>query len=242
MTTFNKLYSISYDFYENYNENLEKLIRYIDKTESNSVVTAPELCLTNYSFNKLDESVKFGEKALEKILPLSQNRLITFTLVTEKNNKYFNTALTLYKNKIIHSQSKHKLFKFGDEHKYFSQGNLDNIDIFEVDGIRFAKLICFELRFIELWKRIQGADIIMIPALWGKLRKKQLEIISQALAVVNQSYVIVSNSTNADMAASSAIITPFGERILNDNQNLLSMDFDKNEVRKMRRYMDIGLS
>ena len=174
-------------------------------------------------------------------MPFSKDRVITLSLTTKHNNKYFNTAMTFYNNKIIHSQSKYKLFKFGNEHKYFYPGDKEKIKIFEINGIRFAILICFEIRFIELWQKIQGADIIMVPALWGKLRKRQLEIISQAMAVINQAYVIVSNSKNDDMASSSAIINPFGEKILDDKKNILSMDFDKNEIKKMRRYMDIGL-
>ena len=240
--TFKKLYSISFDFYENsYEENLEKLLFFINKTESNSVIVAPELCLTNFSFGKLEESANFGKEAIKEILPYSKDRVIILSLTTKHNNKYFNTAIALYDNKIIHYQSKYKLFKFGNEHKYFSPGDEKEIKIFEINGIRFAVLICFEIRFIKLWEKIQGADIIMIPALWGKLRKKQLEIISQAMGVINQAYVIVANSKNEDMADSSAIITPFGERVLDDKKNILSMDFDKNEIKKMRRYMDIGL-
>jgi hypothetical protein len=84
-------------------------------------------------------------------------------------------------------------------------------------------------------------DILLVPALWGILRKRQLEIISDSLAVINQCYVMVSNSKNEDMASSSAIITPFGECVRDDEKDILQMQYDKKEIIKMRRYMDVGI-
>ncbi len=240
--TFKKLYSISFDFYEDsYNENLEKLIDRVEKCEENSIIVAPELCLTNFSFDNLQKSAKFGKKAIEEIKRYSKNKVITFSLTTQRDGKFYNSAITLYQKQIVHSQDKYKLFKFGNEDRYFTSGEVEKIKIFEINGIKFAILICFEIRFITLWQRIQGADVIMIPALWGKLRKKQLEIISQAMGVINQAYVIVANSKNSDMASSSAIITPFGERVMDDNKDILQMPFLPKEIKKMRKYMDIGL-
>ena len=68
-----------------------------------------------------------------------------------------------------------------------------------------------------------------------------MEIISSSLAVINQAYVVVSNSKNSDMASSSAVVTPFGEVFRDDNQDFLELDFKINEVKKMRRYMDVGI-
>jgi len=81
----------------------------------------------------------------------------------------------------------------------------------------------------------------MIPALWGKLRKMQLEKITASMAIINQAFVILSNSTQEDMAGSSGIITPFGLEYRDDSKEFISLDADLNEIKKMRRYMDIGL-
>ncbi len=239
---FKYLVSISYDFYEDsYEKNLKKLLDSIKKAKKGSIILAPELCLTNFSFDDMQNSSDFGSIAVKKILELSYDKLISFTLTTKRDDKYFNTAITCYNGKIIYQRDKYKLFKFGDEHKYFEDGNIDDIEIVQINGVRFAILICFEIRFPELWLKIKGADVILVPALWGALRKKQLEIISNSLAVINQAYVVVSNSKNSDMASSSAVITPFGEVFRDDNQDFLELDFKINEVKKMRRYMDVGI-
>ena len=242
MTTFRKLVTVSFDFYEDaYEENLSKLIEGIENFPQNSIVLAPELCLTNFSFSKLEEAAEFGENSLEKIKELSTDKIISFSLTTKRDDKYYNTAVILHDKKIRYQRDKYQLFKFGDEDKYFEPGCEDDVKIVEIDGVKFGVLICFEIRFIDLWKKLQGVDILLVPALWGILRKKQFEIISNSLAVINQCYVMVANSKNSDMADSSAIITPFGEFVRNDSKTMLEMDFDKKEITKMRRYMDVGI-
>ena len=243
MTTFKHLVSISYDFYEDsYETNLKKLLDGIEKAKKGSIILAPELCLTNFSFDDMKKASDFGSSTLTKILDLSHDKLISFSLTTKRDKNYYNTAVICYYGEIVYQRDKYKLFKFGDEHKHFKEGSLEDVKIVEIEGVRFAILICFEIRFTKLWEKIRGADVILIPALWGILRKEQLEIISNSLAVINQAYVIVSNSKNSDMASSSAIITPFGEQVRDDSKDFLQMEFKKSEIKKMRRYMDVGIS
>jgi len=242
LTTSRKLVTLSFDFYEDtYEQNLQKLIEGIEKSPQNSIILAPELCLTNFSFSKMQEASDFGQKALEKLKELSKDKIISFSLTTKRENSFFNTAVLLHDKKIAYQRDKYKLFKFGDEDKYFQEGFEKDVKIVEIDGIRFGILICFEIRFIELWKKLQGIDVLLVPALWGVLRKKQLETISNSLGVINQCYVLVANSKNSDMADSSAIITPFGESLRDDLTSYLEMDFNKKEIKKMRRYMDVGI-
>ncbi|MBT3882399.1 MAG: carbon-nitrogen hydrolase family protein, partial [Campylobacteraceae bacterium] len=35
--------------------------------------------------------------------------------------------------------------------------------------------------------------------------------------------------------------TPFGDEVRDDNKELISMLYDKKEIRKMRRYLNIGI-
>ena len=107
----------------------------------------------------------------------------------------------------------------------------------EIEGVKYALLICFELRFKELWKLVEGADVVLIPSRWGKLRKMHLEVLSRALAVMNQCYVIVSNSSDEDMASSASIISPAGHVTMDDKQEAVEGTIDFREIKKMRRYI-----
>jgi len=76
---------------------------------------------------------------------------------------------------------------------------------------------------------------VLIPARWGKTRKKHLETLSQALAIMNQSFVVLSNSADEDMARSSSIISPWGEVTMDDNLEIIEADIHLKEVKKVRR-------
>ena len=77
--------------------------------------------------------------------------------------------------------------------------------------------------------------------MWGKLRKRHFEQFTEALALMHQCFVIASDSANDDMAKSSAVIDPFGVPYRDDRKSLLDKQVNLGDIKKMRRYMDIGL-
>lgn len=221
--------------------NFKTLERLLNKTPDNSIVLTPELCLSGYKYDSMEESSCFSEYILPKLQKLSKNKIIALTLIEKADNLYYNNFKILSREKLIYTQTKSKLFQLGDEQKFFAKGDEHNIKIFEIDGIKIAVLICFELRFTELWQQILGADIILVPSFWGKLRKEHLKALSHALAIANQAFVIVANSSDETMASSSGIITPFGDVYRDDSSYIISKNVDLNEIKKMRRYLNIGL-
>lgn len=226
---------------KDFEKNLQKLIKQIEKTPNNALILAPELYLTGYAYDRMDDAVAISLKAIEILKELSKNKTIALTLTTKKKKSYFNTLHIFHKGKVIHTQSKAKLFVLNDERVHFEAGDEKDIKIVEIDGVKVATLICFELRFIDLWKKIQGADVILVPAMWGLLRKQNFEILTRALAVANQCFVIASDSANKEMAKSSAIISPFGDVTKDDEKKLILCDANFKEIKKMRRYLNIGI-
>lgn len=225
-----------------FQKNLEELKNLINSCEENSIILTPELVLSGFSYDRMDEASTFSIKAIEEIKELSTNKIIALTFITKKDENFYNTLNIFHNQKIIHTQSKFKLFPLGDELTHFKPGNLEDIKIININGLKIATLICFELRFPELWLKVKGADIILNPAMWGIKRKDHYESISKALALVNQCFVIASNSADDNMAKGSAIITPFGNIIKNDQENIIKATFDKQELIKTRKYIDIGLN
>jgi len=223
---------------DNFELNLENYLHIIDGINS-GIITAPEVYFTNFAYDRFDESVEFSQKALKEIIKRSQNKTLCFTMNVKEDDKYYNQGFLIHNQKIIHTQRKYKLFTIGKEIKYYTQGQKEDIKIVEIDGIKIAMLICFELRFKELWKVVEGADVVLIPAKWGKLRKKHLEILSQALAIMNQSFVVVANSSDDDMAKSSAIISPFGEVVMDDDAKIINKVCEFEEIKKIRRYLRV---
>jgi len=189
----------------------------------------------------MQEASEFSLLAIEQLQKLAFNKTIALTLITKKDDKFFNTLYIFDKQKIIHTQSKIKLFPLGNELEHFVAGNEEDIKIIDINGLKIATLICFELRFPELWQKVAGADIILNPAMWGLKRKDHYETISKSLALVNQCFVIAANSADSNMAKGSAIISPFGNVFKDDKKEIIIDEVDLNEISKVRKYINIGL-
>jgi predicted amidohydrolase len=225
----------------NFQDNLDHLETLILQTPKESFILAPELCLTGYAYGRIIEAAKFTKIAIEKLTELSKERTISLTMTNKECEDYFNTFYIFHKGKIIHKQSKIKLFTLNDENKYFESGREEDIKIFELDELKIGVLICFELRFLDYWQKLKGADIILIPAMWGSKRKDNYETLSKALAVANQCFVIASDSADESCAKSSAIITPFGDVTIDDSKEVISKTIDLKEIKLMRKYLDVGI-
>ena len=73
-----------------------------------------------------------------------------------------------------------------------------------------------------------------------KIRAQNFQSLTNALAIMNQCYVMASDASNEDATGLSGIITPFGEEHRNST-HLLCHPFERQSITKMRRYLDIGI-
>ena len=224
-----------------YKKNLEQLLDYIRENQNRDLIMAPEVYLTAYDYDNFEEAVAFYDTAMEAILPLVSTQILVFTIIRKESDRVVNQAVVIHNHKVVYKQNKYKLFRIGDEHRYFEAGEIEEIKHFEIGGVSFALIICFELRFKELWRRLERVDIVLIPAMWGKPRKRHLEVLSQALAVMNQSFVVVCNSANDDMASSSAIISPWGDVVMDDDAESISHTIDLKDIKRTRRLIPMQI-
>ncbi len=220
-----------------YQENLDKLLELLKENQEKQIIVAPEVYLTAYDYEHLTTAAKFSAKALKILKSEVNEQIVVITLILEEDNYFVNQAVVIHKHRVVYKQNKVKLFKLGDEDLYLMAGKKKKIQPFEIEGVKYALLICFELRFKDLWKQIEGVDIVLVPARWGLARKRHLEILSSALAVMNQCYVLLANSSDSDMASSSAIISPNGSVLKDDMQESIEGTIDFREIKKMRRYI-----
>jgi len=242
MTSKKTLVALQFE-YENKSleENFETLQRLLNKTPKDAIILAPELCLSGYKYDNMDQSAEFSKHIQEELQSLSSSKTFALTLIEKIDGKFYNNLKIFHNGHLIQSRPKAKLFPLGEEELHFQSGNNKDIKTVTIDGIKIATLVCFELRFTELWQQTLGADIILVPSFWGKLRKEHLKTLSHALAIANQAFVIVANSSDEDMASSSAIITPFGDVYRDDSSFFIKHEINFNEIKKMRRYINIGL-
>ena len=224
---------------KSYAENLQKLLSIIGTTKAELIV-APELALTDFDYEHFERVANFYETALSQLLEAISDKILVLTMTKKEGSNFVNQALVLHNHQVVYRQNKYRLFTLGEERTYFKAGVQKDIVTFSINGISYGILICFELRFKELWKQLEGTDVVLIPARWGKPRKHHLEILSQALAIMNQTFVVVSNSADEDMACSSAIISPWGETYMDDSLECLEQKLNIKEIKKTRRLINMG--
>ena len=235
------LCSLLFKTTSDYKQNLETLLSFIHECNEKSFIVAPEVCLTSYDYENFEAVLAFAPYAIEVIKVASQNKIIILTILERRNGEVFNFAKVFHNGEVVYERAKAKLFRFGDEHKYMQEGSVDDFKIVEVDGIKLAVFICFELRFKELWCKSEGADVIAVPAWWGKIRSEHFKVLTRSLALVNQCYVVASDSQNEECTQISTIVLPQANALYGGNKPCLEVEYNKKEISLMRRYMDVGI-
>ena len=220
-----KIKLINFKTSSNYQKNLEEVINILKN--SSSFTLFPEVCLTGFDYENFDEVNKFGGIAIKELSKI--NKTFALTIILENKN-YF----CFFDNGLIKKRAKYNLF--GYENRYFEIG--EKPDIFEWKGLKIANLICFELRFIEYWEKFKGADLIIVPAMWGKERINHFKTLLKALSLSTQSQVIAVNSANEQSFSCS--LDAWGEGV---KSNIFEVDtiidFEKNK--KIRKKLNIGI-
>jgi predicted amidohydrolase len=108
--------------------------------------------------------------------------------------------------------------------------------VFEIGGWKVAPMICYDLRFPELFRSAvkQGAELFLVIANWPNLREDHWITLLRARAIENQAYVTGVNRCGDDPALSysgaSLIVNPMGEIIARagSETEVIQSTLDKN--------------
>ncbi len=113
-----------------------------------------------------------------------------------------------------------KRFLWGDERATFTAGRGAAL-LAEVDGITIGVPICYEIGFPEVVRELvlAGAEIIAVPAAFGRPRRHVWELFTSARAVENGCIVVGAglcseNLRGQPFAGHSTIVDPFGRRLV----------------------------
>ncbi|MDF1878932.1 carbon-nitrogen hydrolase family protein [Sulfurimonas sp. SAG-AH-194-C20] len=235
------LCSLLFETSSDYSTNLHTLLQLIEQTKTNTIILAHEVCLTGFDYENIEKAAAFSLHASQELLSISKDKTIVLTMLERLDGEIFNIVKVFHDGEVIHERAKTRLFRLGNEEKYMSEGSDEELEIFEIDGVKIAILVCFELRFKELWIKAEGADVILVPAWWGKPRTRHFTTLTQALAMMNECYVLVADALNEECTAQSCIISPQGEVTLNGNKPCLTETYNQKNITLMRRYIDIGI-
>lgn len=208
------------------------------------LVVFPEMSMTGYSmspekiYETLESSVTLD--AMKKYA-IEYQVAIGFGYVRKDHGKYTNRYMILNKQgDVICDYAKIHPFSYANEEKYYEKG--DSLSFCTIDGIRICPLICYDLRFPEVFQAASlQADLIVVPANWGGTRNAHWKLLLQARALENQAFVIGVNRVGRDHSTcyvgNSMIVDPEGEIIerLDTQAGLIVVEVEKSRVDTYRK-------
>jgi len=211
---------------DNVQTNLEKILAYIHKADSQGVkiLLFPETALSGYRpyhfKDKPFPSKETLESALEQVCRQARETGIWLVLGTssyEDGGIYNIVYLIDSQGEIRASHAK----THGTGGRYFKAGK--EVRTFELAGMKFGMQICYDARFPEAWRMqaLEGAGVIFhvshaaggdawkIPVWEGHLRSRAAE---------NGIWVVSCNTSGPVQAGKSYIIDPDGLLVAESNQ------------------------
>lgn len=131
-------------------------------------------------------------------------------------------------------------FSIAGEDQHYVAG--DGPIVFEWQGLRIAPMICYDLRFPELFRRATklGAEVFLLIANWPSARVEHWTTLARARAIENLAYVVAVNRCGSDPKLTypgrSQLIDPKGNILVDagDQPGVISAVLDGSIVRNWR--------
>ncbi len=228
-----------------FSKNYSTLLTLLNLCSPNSLVVVPEVAVTGFCYQEKEEAVKFSEKVFSELLSFSEGLSLTIVITGfEKiNGKIFNTVKVFDRGREVLSRPKVKLFLPGGEGEHFSAGSFESVKVVETSVGVLAPVICFELRFYEIIKRLkeQGGEVFTVPAQWGRARRDHWETLIKARAIEFQRFFIGANGSG-QMAGSSKIVDPWGRVIseCKDGTAVIEGEVDLSLIKQVERKLPLN--
>lgn len=185
------------------------------------VIVVPEMWNTGYALDRIQELADpAGERTKAFVADFCRRHGVNVIAgsIAEKREHggVTNTAYGFDREgREIVDYAKIHLFKLMDEHLHLEAG--DRLGRFSLEGVPAGVMICYDIRFPELARRLAlaGAKVLFVPAEWPHPRLHHWRTLLQARAIENQMYVVACNrvgvSGETHFFGHSMIVDPWGE-------------------------------
>mgnify|MGYP003580661371 FL=1 len=172
------------------------------KLTQGTFVLLPELGDTGFSMdlNRIadDQTLQWGCNLARKLSVFIQPGFARQLQADESPPGRNCAAIIAPDGAVLGEYQKVQPFSYGKESQFYSGG--DHLLIRRCGDAIACPLICYDLRFPELWRlaTLAGAEIFTIGASWPAARQQHWRSLLIARAIENQVYVVAVNRTGTD--------------------------------------------
>jgi omega-amidase len=163
------------------------------------LVVLPEMFTTGFCTGKIQLAETMDGETVTRLKhwAAKYKLAITGSFIATENGKFYNRAFFVFPSGEIKTADKHHLFSMGGEHNHFSAG--DKRLLVNYCGFNICVLVCYDVRF-PVWARNvdNEYDLLVYVANFPERRIFDWDILLQARAIENQSYVCGVNRVGVD--------------------------------------------
>ncbi|WP_294976858.1 carbon-nitrogen family hydrolase [uncultured Leuconostoc sp.] len=216
------------------------------------VLIYPEMWNTGYALAELtqlaDNNGQDSQLLLSKLAKQYHLNIVGGSVAIKQNHQFYNTMFVFDAlGQKVSEYNKLHLFGLMNEKKYVSAGSA--VNTFDLAGIKSAAAICYDIRFPE-WLRtmmsVGPQEILYVVAEWPIQRIEQWQIMLQARAIENQTFVVAANRVGRDkdnvFGGRSLIIDPLGhilQQAGDEQETLLIGDINIGDEKAVRGQIPI---
>ncbi len=143
-------------------------------------------------------------------------------------------------DEVLHYRKIHP-FSLADEAEHYEAG--DTVGTVDVEGVRVTPLICYDLRFPELFRASADAtDLFVVIANWPTRRARAWRALLAARAIDDQAWVLgvnrVGEAEGHPYRGDTSLLDPWGEVVatLADESGVVLHEVDAEVVRRAREH------
>jgi predicted amidohydrolase len=156
------------------------------------------------------------------------------------DGRLYNTSVLISPDgKVVHTYRKVHLFGYRSREVELLTPGTD-VGAVDTELGRIAMTTCYDLRFPELFRSLEGAEIVLVASAWPVDRIEHWRLLTRARALENLSYLIACNAAGVDngvtLGGRSVVVDPWGDVVAEagDGDEILNADVDVPRAAKLR--------
>ncbi|WP_157976095.1 nitrilase-related carbon-nitrogen hydrolase [Lewinella sp. IMCC34191] len=211
------------------------------------LIAFPEMCDTGYAMELIAErAVTWGGSHLRSIKALAKEKgtAVLLGLSERENDRVHNAVAVISKTgELVYKYRKTHLVTIAPIHEERTITPGDELGYFELDGIPYGVMTCYELRFPEIARALtlRGIRVLVVPTAWPLVRVDHLMTLVRARAIENQVFVVLASRVGTDAGTTfsgrSLIVDPNGNFLAEGSETtegLLRATVDLMDIKQAR--------